>query len=358
MKKNYILASALLLAGATTSFGQGTELFFSEYIEGAHQSGNTYGGTSPSTGNERAVEVFNPTIAGVNLDKYSIRRYSNGSTTPSEEEKLKRTTGSNVLNSADVFVYANGESTLPAILNVVDQLGASPYGTAGSNTITKSGIAYFNGNDALALVRWTGATAGQGTPILVDIFGVIGQDPGTSWSAEDANGLLVTSANQSLIRRPNVSAGTKVNPQPQGGISTARTGYNISTEWDSYSSAFPAGSTVPVPEAQSYARLGEHNDYTGPYGTYAPLKTLAKFNSSIGIYPNPASGQAIVEIKGAKVGSISVLNSLGQTITAQPRGLNEETMKLDISRLSPGLYFVQFISQDGQLKVYKELMVK
>ncbi|MFD2785218.1 T9SS type A sorting domain-containing protein [Hymenobacter rubripertinctus] len=357
MKKNYILASALLLATATTSFGQGTELFFSEYIEGAHQSGTTYGGTTPSTGNERAIEVFNPTVAGVSLDKYSVRRYSNGSSTPSEEEKLKRTTGSNVLNSADVFVYANGESTLPAILNVVDQLGASPYGTVGPNTITKSGIAYFNGNDALALVRWTGATAGQGTGILVDIFGVIGQDPGISWSAEDANGVLVTSANQSLMRRPSVSAGTKVNPQPQGGNDPkARTGYNISTEWDSYSTAFPGG--VQDPAAQSYARLGEHNDYNGPYGAYAPLKTLAKFNSSIGIYPNPASGQAIVEIKGAKVGSITVLNSVGQTIMAQPRGLNEETVKLDISRLSPGLYFVQFISQDGQLKVYKELLVK
>lgn len=355
MKKNYILASALLLAAATTSFGQGTELFFSEYIEGAHQTGTTYGGKTPSTGNERAIEVFNPTTKGVNLDTYSVRRYSNGSTTPSEEEKLKRTTGSNVLNSADVFVYANGEATLPAILNVADQMGAS-YTTAGPNTLIKGGIAYFNGDDALALVRWTGASAGQGTPILVDIFGVIGQQPSTAWSAKLADSVFVSSANQSLIRRPSVSSGVKVNPQPQGGKTTARTGFNIATEWESYSTAFPGG--VQDPAAQSYARLGEHNDYTGPYGSYAPLKTLAKFNSSIGIYPNPASGQAIVEIKGAKVGSIVVMNSLGQTITAQPRGLNEETVKLDISRLTPGLYFVQFISQDGQLKVYKELMVK
>ncbi|RSK31660.1 T9SS type A sorting domain-containing protein [Hymenobacter metallilatus] len=358
MKKSYILASALILTAATTSFGQGTELFISEYDEGAHQSGVSYnGGTSNSTGNERALEIFNPTTGAVNLDSYSIRRYSNGSTAVSEEEKLKRTTGSNVLNSADVFVYANGEATITPILNNADQLGAR-YQVPGPNTLQTGGVGYFNGNDALALVRWTGATAGQGTAVLVDIFGVIGQDPGTSWSAQDASATLVTSANQSLIRRPSVSMGTRTNPQPQGGTPTARTGYDISAEWQSYSSAFPAGSTTVDPASQSYARLGEHNDYAGPYGTYAPLKTLEKFNSSISVFPNPASGQAFVQIKGAKVGSVTVLNGLGQTITAQPRGLNEETVSLDISRLTPGLYFVQFISQDGQLKVYKELMVK
>ncbi|RSK48908.1 T9SS type A sorting domain-containing protein [Hymenobacter rigui] len=357
MKKSYILASALMLAAATASFGQGTELFLSEYDEGAHQSGTSYnGGISNSSGNERAVEIFNPTTGAVNLEAYSIRRYSNGATAVSEEEKLKRTTGANVLNSADVFVYANGEATITPILNNADQLGAFPYGTAGANTLVKSGVAYFNGNDALALVRWTGATAGQGTAILVDIFGVIGQDPGTSWSAQDASGTLVTSANQSLIRRPSVSIGTRTNPQPQGGTPTARTGYDISAEWQSYSTAFPGG--VQDPAAQSYSRLGEHNDYTGPYGTYAPLKTLEKFHSSISVFPNPASGKAFVQIKGAKVGSVTVMNGLGQRITAQPRGLSEETVTLDISRLTPGLYFVQFISQDGQLKVYKELMVK
>ncbi|MET4107477.1 T9SS type A sorting domain-containing protein [Hymenobacter sp. UYP22] len=358
MKKNYILASALLLATATTSFGQGTELFFSEYDEGAHQSGTSYnGGISNSTGNERAMEVFNPTLGPVNLNAYSIRRYSNGATTPFQEEKLKRTTGSNVLNSADVFVYACGQATLTKILNEADQLCA-PYQTAPDATnsvLTFGGAAYFSGNDAMALVRWTGASAGLGTPILVDIFGVIGQDPGTSWSAQDAAGTAVTSANQSLVRRETVSTGVRTNPEPQGGTSTARTGFNIATEWESYSTAFPNNTLDPT--AQSYARLGAH-EYSGPYGSYAPLKTLEKFNSSISVFPNPANGQAFVQIKGAKVGSVTVLNSLGQRITAQPRGLSEEILTLNVSGLTPGLYFVQFVSQDGQLKVYKELMVK
>ncbi|SHI90824.1 Por secretion system C-terminal sorting domain-containing protein [Hymenobacter daecheongensis DSM 21074] len=358
MKKSYFLVSALLLTTAV-SYGQGTELFLSEYTEGAHMANVSYnGGASLSTGNERALEVFNPTLADVNLDAYSIRRYSNGSQVVTEEEKLKRKTGTNVLNSTAAFVYSNGESTITAITSKADQLGAFPVATPGPNTILRGGVAYHNGNDAIGLVRWTSGTAGVGNPVLVDIFGVIGQDPGTSWSAQDAAGVLVTSANQSLIRRPSVSIGTRTNPQPQGGTPTVRTGYNIATEWESYSSAFPAGGGPADPASQSYARLGEHNDYTGPFGTYLPLKTLDKFNTGISIYPNPASGSATVEIKGVKVGSIVVLNNLGQTISAQPRGLGSEKLTLDISALKPGLYFVQCLSADGQIKVYKELVVK
>ncbi|MCA8830936.1 T9SS type A sorting domain-containing protein [Hymenobacter pini] len=348
MKKSYMLASALVFAAATTSFGQGTELFLSEYIEGAHQSGVNYGGAANSTGNERCLEIFNPTTTAVNLDPYSVRRYSNGSTTVTEEEKLQRATGSNTLSPTDVFVYANGEATLPQILTNADQLGAK-YQTPGPNTIKTGGVGYFNGDDAVALVRWTGAVAGQGTPILIDIFGVIGEQPLTGWGSNST----VYSANMSLKRKATVSTGVRTSP-------AVGSNWTPATEWEAYSSAYDL-STTPVstkPEKQSYARLGEHTDYTGPFGSYAPLKTLEKFNSAISVFPNPASGQAFVQIKGAKVGSVAVINGLGQNISATPRGLSEENVTLDISRLTPGLYFVQFISQDGQLKVYKELMVK
>lgn len=367
MKKHYVLVSALLLAAAT-SRGQGTELFLSEYTEGAHQSGISYnGGVSNSTGNERALEIFNPTSSSVSLNTYSIRRYSNGSATATEEEKLQRTTGANTLNSAAAFVYANGEATITAIRSKANQFASFPVGVATPNvTLLRGGVAYHNGDDALGLVRWTGATAGTGTPILVDIFGVIGFQPlpagggtGTGqWSGTNpldppVNGQtsapLVASANQSLIRRATVSGGTRVSPP-------AAT-YNIADQWQAYSYAFPPGGTSDA-AAQSYSRLGEHNDYTGPFGTYAPLKVLEKFNNGISVYPNPASGTAFVELKDVKVGSIVVMNNLGQSITAQPQGLSSEKITLDISNLKAGLYFVQFISKDGQTKLYKELMVK
>jgi hypothetical protein len=106
--------------------------------------------------------------------------------------------------------------------------------------------------------------------------------------------------------------------------------------------------------------LGEHNDYTGPYGAYQTVftSTLGKFDANISIYPNPAHGTATVEIKDAKVGSIVVINSLGQRIAAQAKGTGQEKLTLDVSNLKAGLYFVQIISADGQMKIYKELVVQ
>ena len=40
------------------------------------------GGVSNLTGSERVIEIFNPTLNPVNLNPYSVRRYSNGSVTP------------------------------------------------------------------------------------------------------------------------------------------------------------------------------------------------------------------------------------------------------------------------------------
>ena len=119
MKKHYyLLSAALLLTGA--AHAQGTELFFSEYDEGAHQMGVSYnGGVSNSTGSERAIEIFNPTLNPVNLNPYSVRRYSNGSVTPTEEERLFRSNatqwavGVNVLDSRTTFVLASASAPKP-----------------------------------------------------------------------------------------------------------------------------------------------------------------------------------------------------------------------------------------------------
>ena len=52
MTNTYFLAGALLLATSAAS-AQGTELFFSEYNEGAHMNGTTCPGqATASTGNE------------------------------------------------------------------------------------------------------------------------------------------------------------------------------------------------------------------------------------------------------------------------------------------------------------------
>ena len=381
MKKNYLmLSAALLLAGA--AHAQGTELFFSEYDEGAHQSGVNYGGTTNSTGSERAIEIFNPTNNTVNLAPYSVRRYSNGSITVTEEERLMRSNASQVavapqsISPRSTFVLASGEATLPVIRNAANQFSVGHAPTSGPTVITGGGTTYFNGDDAVALVRYPSGTAGVGNGVIIDLIGVIGEQPpyfgtgtGTgNWEGTNPNDTpviingasvqpYVRSANQSLVRRPNISRGS-VHTVPQYGTPTPVGGYNIADDWQAYSYATPPGGVIN-PAGQLYDQLGSNNDYVGPYGTYqAVLGTLSKFDSNISVYPNPAHGTATVEIKDAKVGSVTVLNNLGQRIGAQAKGQGQETLQLNISALKPGLYFVQILSADGQTKIYKELVVQ
>ncbi len=386
MKKTYLmLSAAVLLTGA--AHAQGNELFFSEYDEGAHRSGVNYGGTTNSTGSERAVEIFNPTTSVVNLNPYSVRRYSNGSTAVTEEERLFRSnaahvaTGPNTLSSLATFVLASGEATLPAIVSAANEFSAAYPPATGPTVITGGGATYFNGDDAVALVRYPSGTAGQGNGVIIDLLGVIGEQPkafsgtGTgNWEGTNptdppvtVNGMqvqpFVRSANESIVRRDFVERGVRTTvpayvagsqPPMPSGLPGA---YNIADEWMAYSYATPPGG-VSNPGAQSYSNLGLHS-YNGANGIYGPLSTLAKFDGGISIYPNPASGTATVELKDVKVGSIVVLNNLGQRIVAQPaNNAASQTLTLDVSGLKPGLYFVQCLSADGQTKIYKELVVK
>ena len=388
MKKHYLLLSAaLLVTGA--AHAQGTELFFSEYDEGSHTSGTSYcTGCPNSTGSERALEIYNPTTSTVNLNPYSVRRYSNGSTSITEEEKLFRSNatqqpvGTNTLPRASTFVIASGEATLPVIRNAANQfsLGHAPQPITGP-VLVGGGTIYFNGNDAVALVRYPSGTAGTGNGVIIDLIGVVGQLPpdragvasstGGNWRGSNPNDPIypgtnfipdVVSENMSLMRRSTVSKGVRSNTPTTYGAAPAGayvSGYNIANEWVAYSYASPPGSGVTNAAGQLYDRLGEHLDYTGPSGTYdVTLGTLAKFDANISVYPNPAHGFATVEIRDAKVGSVVVINNLGQAISAEAKGLGQEKLALNVSALKPGLYFVQILSADGQTKIYKELVVQ
>jgi hypothetical protein len=182
----------------------------------------------------------------VNLAPYSVRRYSNGSRTVVEEERLiRRNSTANTINSRATFVLANGEATLPNILSAANQLSAG-YQTAGPSVILLGGVTYFNGDDAMALVRYPSGTAGVGPGVIGDLIGVIGEQPllangntGGNWSgtntADGATPPLVSSANQSIIRRSTVSRGVRYNPTPQnvpGSNPPVRQtgGYNIASE--------------------------------------------------------------------------------------------------------------------------------
>jgi uncharacterized protein YdeI (BOF family) len=119
----------------------GTELFISEYIEGSSSN--------------KALEIYNPTDAAIDLSNYKVAVYSNGSS-----EMGNNITLSGTLQPGEVFVIYNA-SAVDAIKNVGD---------------ISSSVTFYNGDDAVALIKLDGTTE-----TIIDLIGVIGVDPGSSW---------------------------------------------------------------------------------------------------------------------------------------------------------------------------------
>ncbi len=157
-----------------------TDLFISEYIEGSS--------------NNKAIEIYNGTGSSVDLSGYELHQYNNGSSTASYTLSLSGTLANN-----DVFVIANSSSTIFG--SVVD-------------LSTNSAVMTFNGDDAIVLYK-------KSTTSNVDIFGRIGEDPGTKWESGSHSTL-----DKTLVRKSTVSGGVTTNPS--SGFPT------LATEWDVY----------------------------------------------------------------------------------------------------------------------------
>jgi predicted extracellular nuclease len=136
-----------------------SDLFFSEYVEGG--------------GYNKAVEVYNGTGGPVDLSGYGIALYSNGADSPSNSYAMSGT-----LAAGDVFVLAHGQAD-PAVLAEADGID--------------SGVANWNGDDAVALIK--GGTT-------LDVIGQIGADPGSYWGSGST-----TTQDHTLRRKGSITAG-------------------------------------------------------------------------------------------------------------------------------------------------------
>lgn len=154
-----LLAVGLAALPATAAEAAPTELIFSEYVEGGS--------------NNKAIEIFNPTEASIDLTQYRLRQYSNGNTTTSLDVQLIGT-----LAAGDAFVFTQSGASA-ALVALADQ--------------TVNGTSLFNGDDALVLVK-----GGN----VVDSIGQVGVDPGSEWGT----GLTSTQDN-TLRRAPGVCVG-------------------------------------------------------------------------------------------------------------------------------------------------------
>ncbi len=190
-----------ITVGADSPVDPDCAVIFSEYVEGSS--------------NNKAVEIYNPTAAAIDLDagQYVVQLYQNGAASPTYNISL---TG--MVAAQGTYVLAN--STAGAtLLGLADQVNAN---------------VSHNGDDAIVLR--SGGTSGT----ILDSIGVVGTDPGAEWGSG-----LTSTADNTLRRKASVKAGD----------TNTTDAFDPATEWDGYA-------------VDTFDGIGSHtNDCAGGAGT-------------------------------------------------------------------------------------------
>lgn len=152
-----------------------TDLYFSEYIEGS--------------GNNKALEIYNPSNHSIDLSSYQIQFYFNGSRQLGRSIQL-----SGVIAAKDVLVVANSHANEL----VLKQADLAVAGT------------WFNGDDVIALTK---------ANKTIDVIGQMGNDPGTAWGKS-----RLSTKDHTLRRKHSVTSGD----------GDANDEFDPAREWDGY----------------------------------------------------------------------------------------------------------------------------
>ena len=349
----FIFATAGLFAQTTSC----SELFFSEYVEGY--------------GSNRALEIYNPTNAAIDLSQYSVGRFSNGGssfdgiTLPADNiapyatyvvvldkrDSLGSGFETPVWNGYQLWDYCTDVLTGDTIINMDGDTvfcvqynadGLSLYGTEYHEWLDLQGKAdaflcpvynvnkamYFNGNDAVALIKGN-EVAADGSNII-DVIGVIA-DPAMADNQAwvDASGGWLT-RDKTLARNPDIEMGT--------------------------------GAVVyQLQDTFEYAQYTVfHKNYFGGLGTHGctcdPDFMLAtqKLNQiAFNLYPNPVANELVVQAD-KNIQRVEIYNLLGERVLEQDFGKNNfQKINLSVGKFETGMYVISLFFENDQQSVQK-----
>jgi len=328
--KNLLLLIISFLSFTAIYAQECSDLFISEYVEGS--------------GNNKALELYNPTNEPIDLSNYQTVRYSNGGFVPYaiglEGTIQPKSTFVIVLDKRD----PNGVD-LEQPVDTALQLKADTFLCP---VYEVNRMMYFNGNDAVTLEKKTGE--------IVDVFGFIGP-PMTS----DDNGWgnindttitynsggnpteytihnyivgplfwLAWSKDHTLIRKPNVNEGVKANPDPY---------FVVDQQWDS------------IPE-NTFDSLGFHHCDCETFGI-----NESQANSSIKLYPNPVvNGEFSINAEEYII-KVEVTDISGKLVDYRDYDGRSQNIKYAVKEQLSGFYFVKINLSSGQ-SITKKLLFK
>jgi len=228
----------------------------------------------------KALEISNATGSSINLSIYSIKKQTNGAGSWSTGIALSGT-----LNNGSKFTLVHSS------------IASSCFSSSSANISTTAEEMNFNGNDAVGLFK---------NGLLIDIIGTF--NGGTANFAAN-----VTLRRKSTVTSPNTS-------------------FNISTEWDSYSSDTCADLGSKLLDSSTKTEIvGESSD--------------------VKIYPNPSNGNFFIN-NSNKEYSVEIYNIIGQKVYER-KNTNSET--LSISQFDKGVYFIKII--DASKSTTKKIII-
>ena len=350
MKKSLL---AIFTFAAGFSFSQDcAKIFISEYVEG--------------WSNNKALEIYNPTSAPIDLSQYFVARYSNGATTATVANAVQL---SGTVAAYDVYVAVldkrdpNGTGQEAPIWDSLQARGDGFY----SPVYNTSNAFYWNGNDAVVLAKGT-LPANAATVIspanvpgfaIVDIFGKIGENPAnetgssagndgawaTSFPFNNGQGVLVTK-DHSMIRKASI----------QKGVTTQVAFFDPLLEWDTIPAVIVrldqngnpvlGGSGNPILDG-NWNSLGTHDCQCNP----ASVNDMDELAYSI--YPNPSSGTLYIK-NASNIKRFQVMNAFGQVLST--RDINNQELVIFQIEASRGVYFVNITTKDGKSEIRKVII--
>ena len=257
------------------------DLFFSEYAHGS--------------GNNKYLEIYNPTNDPVSLDGYAYPSVGNGSN--GAYEYWNSFDGGALIAAGDVYIIAHSQAS-QTILDESDEY---------SNYLS-------NGNDGYALAKGS-ETSFQ----IIDRIGDFGDDPGNGWAVA---GVSNATKENTLVRKISVTQGNPV--------------------WSASSGSTEENSEWVVLEKDTFTFLGSH-----PH-TEAALSIFDFDNQVVKVYPNP------VETKLNFSGLTSPVQATVFDMLGKRQLQSEVTNSLDVSQLKSGLYMVE-IKNENSAKVFNIL---
>ncbi len=323
--KKFVLSIIIALSSIALFAQDCSDLFFSEYVEGS--------------GNNRALEIYNPTNEPIDLSGYQLVRYRNGGFTPNAVGL------EGILQPKDVFVVVsdkrnpNGtgfEVPIDSALEVKADLFVCP-------VYEVNAMMYFDGNDGVTLEKTTGEIVDIvckiGPPITEDDSGWGSlTDTTITWNNQGVPEQYTISEyivgplfwlswteNQTLIRKASVKQGVKDNPEV----------FVVNMEWDS------------LPQ-NTFDSLGFHHCDCNTSGIHD-----FSVNHSFNVFPNPLTGQQFKVLSTEPFEMIEVVSMLGESIYKEKTSLPVWQYTGDIRTLTNGVYFVRVTFKDGSMATQK-----